>query len=150
MATPAPLQISTHEAWPREAAATVDAGLDAHNQLASPLQDVHALACIAQSQDGHVQGGALGRTWGKCCELQQLWVDVSCRHQGLGTRLMAAFEAAGAARGCTTFYLDTFSFQALGFYRGLGYEVALTIAGYTGGVEKYTLVKHRPLSDANP
>jgi ribosomal protein S18 acetylase RimI-like enzyme len=146
---PAPLQISTHEAWPREAAAAVDAGLDAHNDLARPLQDVRALACIAQDPEGRVLGGALGRTWGRCCELQQLWVDDSCRHQGLGTRLMSAFEAAAEARGCTTFYLDTFSFQALGFYRGLGYEVALTIAGYTGGVEKYTLIKHRSPRDPN-
>lgn len=122
----------------------VDAGLDAHNGLAQPLQDVRALACIAHGPEGKVQGGALGRTWGQCCELQQLWVDQACRHQGLGTDLMLAFEAAAEARGCTTFYLDTFSFQALGFYRSLGYEVALTLGGYTGGVEKHTLLKRLP------
>lgn len=136
-----PLQLSTHDAWPREAAAVVDAGLDAHNGRAQALQDVRALACIAQAADGSVRGGALGRTWGQCCELQQLWVDEALRHQGQGTRLMQAFEQAAVARGCTTFYLDTFSFQAPAFYRALGYEVVLTLAGYTGGVEKYTMVK---------
>jgi GNAT superfamily N-acetyltransferase len=149
MATTQPLQISTHGTWPREAAAVVDAGLDAHNGTARPLQDVRALACIAQAADGLVHGGALGRTWGQCCELQQLWVDEASRHQGLGTQLMAAFETAAVARGCTTFYLDTFSFQALDFYRALGYEVALTLAGYTGGVEKYTLVKRVPPGTAS-
>lgn len=136
------LQISTHDTWPREAAAVVDLGLDTHNNTAAPLQDVQALACIAQAADGHVRGGALGRTWGQCCELQQLWVDEALRHEGQGTRLMQAFEQAAMARGCRTFYLDTFSFQALDFYRSLGYEVALTIAGYTGEVVKYTMLKH--------
>lgn len=135
------LSLTLHDTWPREAAAVVDAGLDAHNGTARPLQDVQPLACIAQAADGSVHGGALGRTWGQCCELQQLWVDETLRHQGLGTRLMLAFEQAAAARGCTTFYLDTFSFQAPHFYRALGYEVVLTMAGYTGGTEKYTMVK---------
>lgn len=148
MVAPGPLQISTHEAWPREAAAVVDAGLDAHNATARPLQDVRALASIAHGPDGQVQGGALGRTWGQCCELQQLWVDEALRHQGLGSQLMAAFETAAMARGCNTFYLDTFSFQALDFYRGQGYEVALAIAGYTGGVVKYTLIKRLPPANA--
>lgn len=136
------LQISTHDTWPREAAAVVDLGLDTHNNTAAPLQDVQALACIAQAADGSVRGGAMGRTWGQCCELQQLWVDETLRLQGQGRRLMQAFEQAAMARGCTTFYLDTFSFQAPAFYRALGYEVVLTLAGYTGGVEKYTMVKH--------
>lgn len=136
------LQISTHDTWPREAAAVVDLGLDTHNNTAAPLQDVQALACIAQAADGSVRGGAMGRTWGQCCELQQLWVDETLRLQGQGRRLMQAFEQAAMARGCTTFYLDTFSFQAPAFYRALGYKVVLTLAGYTGGVEKYTMVKH--------
>lgn len=142
MKPPVPLQLSTHDTWPCDAAALVDAGLDAHNSTARPLQDVRALACIARAADGSVRGGALGRTWGQCCELQQLWVDEALRHQGQGRRLMQAFEQAAVARGCRTFYLYTFSFQALDFYRSMGYDVALTITGYTEGVEKYTMLKH--------
>ena len=135
------LTLTIHDTWPREAAAVVDLGLDTHNNTAAPLQDVQALACIAQDADGSVRGGAMGRTWGQCCELQQLWVDETLRLQGQGRRLMQAFEQAAMARGCTTFYLDTFSFQAPDFYRALGYQPVLTLSGYTGGVEKYTMLK---------
>ena len=86
-------------------------------------------------------GGAVGRTWGECCELQQLWVDSPHRKKGVGTLLVREFERGGAARGCRTFYLDTFSFQALDFYRSLGYAPGLEIAGFPDGIRKYVMVR---------
>lgn len=50
----------------------VDAGLEAHNRAAAPLDDVQPLAAIASLPSGEVIGGAVGRTWGGCCELLQL------------------------------------------------------------------------------
>jgi hypothetical protein len=37
--------------------------------------------CIARNSEGSVIGGAVGRTWGDCCELQQLWVDQQQRRR---------------------------------------------------------------------
>jgi len=37
----------------------------------------------------------------------------------------AASSSASEDRGCRTFYLETFSFQAPGRYRRLGYEAKL-------------------------
>jgi GNAT superfamily N-acetyltransferase len=59
---------------------------------------------------GRVVGGAVGRWWGECCELQQLWVEPSYRRRGIGTQLIQAFEARAREHGCSTFYLETFSF----------------------------------------
>jgi len=83
----------------------------------------------------------VGRTWGSCCELQQLWVDPTQRRKGIGASLVQAFEAHALARGCSTCDLETFSFQAPSLYRSLGYEVALALEGFAPGIVKYTMVR---------
>ena len=126
---------------PADAAAIVDAGLGEANEGAAPLDDVRPLAAFARAADGTVIGGAVGRTWGRCCELQQLWVDPSHRRQGMGAALVRAFEAGARQRGCTTFYLETFNFQAPSLYRSLGYRMAHTIRGFAPGIEKHLMVR---------
>ena len=68
-------------------------------------------------------GGAVGRSWGRCCEVQELWVDEMQRGRGIGTKLMGMVEAEARARGCTLVYLDTFTFQAPWLYQRLGFEI---------------------------
>lgn len=135
------LQITVHDAVPEAEGELVGDGLDSANASAAPLDDVVPLSCFARLPDGAVVGGAIGRTWGVCCELQQLWVEPARRRQGLGAELVNAFEAHAAARGCSTYYLETFSFQAPSLYRALGYEVALALEGFGPGIVKYTMVR---------
>lgn len=144
------LRVSVHAPAPSAARDVVDTGLGEYNEARAPLGDVRPLHVVAESDDGTVAGGALGRTWGRCCELQQLWVAPASRGQGLGTRLMDAFEAAARARGCRLVYLDTFSFQAPGFYRDRGYVEVLRTTGFTGGVVKCTMHKTWPDDEAGP
>lgn len=83
-----------------------------------------------------------------CCELQQLWVEPRYRRNGVGARLVREFERGALARGCRTFYLETFSFQAPSLYRSLGYEVRLEIEGYAPDIRKYVMIRERNLNDA--
>ena len=83
----------------------------------------------------------MGRHWGRYCELQQLWVDEVLRRTGVGARLLAEFEARGVGLGCSVFTLDTFSFQAPGFYEKRGYRVELRLEGFPHGHVKYTMQK---------
>ena len=133
------LQLTVHDTPWREAADVVDEGLGRANELAAPLHEVQPLQCFIRTTEGEVIGGAVGRTWGRCVELQQLWVKPEHRGQGLGTRLVRAFERRAAERGCRLCYLETFSFQAPGLYRSLGYEVAATIEGYGDGIAKHLM-----------
>jgi len=133
--------LSVHDAVQAEDARVIDQGLDDSNAAAAPIHDVRALACFARLEGGTVVGGAIGRTWGKCCELQRLWVHPTHRRAGLGTRLVRQFEEAAVARGCSVFYLDTFSFQARPFYERLGYEAKLEIRGFAPGIAKYIMVR---------
>lgn len=119
----------------------VDAGLEAYNHAAAPLSEVRPLAAFASDSAGRCVGGAVGRTWGRCCELQQFWVSTELRHAGVGSRLLQDFEARGRERGCNVFYLTTLSFQAPLFYRKHGYAALAEVSGHPDGITKYLMHK---------
>ena len=128
----------------------VDAGLEQHNYAVAPLGDVRQLAAFATEASGRVVGGAAGRTWGKCCELLQLWVASEARSHGIGSRLLDEFEARARTRGCSIFYLTTLSFQAPDFYRRRGYAVLARIDGYPNGIVKYLMHKRSGDAETEP
>jgi ribosomal protein S18 acetylase RimI-like enzyme len=133
------LIFSTTDAPSEEMLFAVDAGLEQHNFAVAPLAEVRQLAAFAREDSGQVVGGATGRTWGKCCELLQLWVATELRSQGVGSRLLQDFEAHARARGCNIFYLTTLSYQAPAFYQRHGYSVLAQIAGYPNGIVKFLM-----------
>jgi GNAT superfamily N-acetyltransferase len=135
------LAFSTTDRPSQEALLAVDEGLETHNQASAPLAEVSPLAALAHDSSGRLVGGAVGRTWGRCCELQQLWVEAGLRSQGTGSRLLQDFEAHARRRGCSIFYLTTLSYQAPDFYRRHGYRVLAQIDGYPNGIVKYLMHK---------
>ena len=135
------IELTVHDDVPTTQGRLVDSGLGEANEAAGPLHDVRPLSAFARVPTGAFIGGAVGRTWGECCELQQLWVDPALRRQGVGARLVREFERRAETRGCRTFYLETFSFQAPSLYRSLGYEVAYELHGFAPGIVKYLMVR---------
>jgi ribosomal protein S18 acetylase RimI-like enzyme len=111
------------------------------NQRNVPMQEIKSLGCFAKRHTGEVVGGAVGRTWGFCCELRQLWIAEEYRHRGIATRLVALLEERAGSRGCHTFYLETFSFQAPELYHSLGYVVKLEVKGFPNEITKFTMTK---------
>jgi ribosomal protein S18 acetylase RimI-like enzyme len=94
--------------------------------------DERGLAVLARHQ-GAVCGGAVGWTWGGCCELETLWVQPDLRRQGLGGRLLAAAEDESLARGCRQLVVFTHGIQAPGFYEQRGYELVGRVEDYPQG-----------------
>ncbi|MEU4263342.1 GNAT family N-acetyltransferase [Streptomyces argenteolus] len=91
---------------------------------------------------GALAGGLSGRTWAHWLHVDLLWVDARHRGLGLGARLLAEAERlARDDRACTRSRLETWDFQAPGFYRKQGYEVAGEIEDYPPGVAEFILVK---------
>lgn len=66
------------------------------------------------------------------------------RGQGLGSRLLLAFEAHASQHGCKVCILDTFSFQAPEFYKRHGYSVLHEMGGFPEGHRKFTLQRVLP------
>ncbi|HKR60464.1 MAG TPA: hypothetical protein VJS64_12080, partial [Pyrinomonadaceae bacterium] len=65
------------------------------------------------------------------------------------TALIAAAECEALNRGCSNVLLDTFSFQALGFYKKLGYTEFGCLSGFAGGHERRYLHKSLAKEAAN-
>ncbi|MFR9795955.1 GNAT family N-acetyltransferase [Streptomyces sp. MS06] len=96
----------------------------------------------ALDESGGLAAGLVGHTWATWLHVTYLWVDAPHRGAGLGSRLLARAERlAREDRGCAAARLETWDFQAPGFYRKQGYEVVGTVPGYPPGVTEYTLTK---------
>ena len=94
---------------------------------------------------GQVIGGLLGGwRWG-WVYVDKLWVHADHRRLGAGSRLLKAAESEAAASGCTDGVLDTFSFQARGFYERHGYVVYATLEGFPPGHRQFFF--HKKLGD---
>jgi ribosomal protein S18 acetylase RimI-like enzyme len=132
---------STHDDVPNDVGTVVDMGLGEANRIAAPMDEVRPIAGAARLASGEIVGGVVGRAWGGCCEVQQLWVHPAHRRRGIGTRLMRDLHRRAEARGCRTFYLETMSFQAPRLYRALGYETRLEIGGFPAGISKHFMVR---------
>ncbi|WP_320779429.1 GNAT family N-acetyltransferase [Streptomyces sp. CRN 30] len=91
---------------------------------------------------GELAGGLVGHTWAAWLHVTYLWVDGRHRGRGLGSRLLTeAEDIAARARGCRAGRVETWDFQAPGFYRRHGYEVVCVIPDYPPGITEYTLIK---------
>jgi ribosomal protein S18 acetylase RimI-like enzyme len=143
------IRFTSHDVCSPSERAMVDRGLDAYNRAPVPLDEVQPISCFARSERDEVIGGAVGRRWAACCELQQLWVEPSYRGQGIGKELVRTFEAHARSRGCETFYLETFNFQRPALYASLGYEKVYEHAVYPHGIVKFIMVK-RSRSEVGP
>jgi GNAT superfamily N-acetyltransferase len=88
-----------------------------------------------------VVGGLYGKISYGWMFIELLSIPDSMRAQGMGTRLMLAAEEAALLKGCVGIWLDTFSFQAPGFYRKLGFSEFGHMADYPPGHQRYFFQK---------
>ncbi|CAL9480036.1 GNAT family N-acetyltransferase [Streptomyces sp. enrichment culture] len=91
---------------------------------------------------GGLAGGLVGHTWATWLHVTYLWVDDGHRGAGLGSALLTEAErTARTERGCTAARVETWDFQAPGFYTKHGYDIMCVIPDYPPGITEYTLVK---------
>ncbi len=104
-----------------------------------PFETVGILLRDPTTQE--VVGGLYGKISYGWMFIELLSIPDSMRTQGTGTRLMQAAEALARQKGCVGIWLDTFSFQAPGFYRKLGFSEFGHIADYPPGHQRHFFEK---------
>jgi GNAT superfamily N-acetyltransferase len=99
------------------------------------------VSLFLRNSAGQVIGGLLGGSRWRWLYVDKLWIQDEYRRRGAGSRLLKAAEAEALATGCTDVVLDTFSFQARGFYERHGYEVYASLEGFPPGHRQLFLHK---------
>ena len=90
---------------------------------------------------GRIVGGLAAETYYGWMFVSLLWLDDKHRRKGLGTSLMQRAETEARSRGVTNVWLDTFGFQAEGFYRKLGYRQFGRLEDFPPGFSRIWLTK---------
>jgi ribosomal protein S18 acetylase RimI-like enzyme len=133
------LQIEDHPA-PQDVD-FLDDQINHYNLAVTGINDWRALAIFVRDTAGEIVAGVAGGTWAGYLEIKSLWVREDQRGQGLGSRLLLAAEREALARDCDRVLLDTHDFQAIEFYKRLGYEVFGEFDGIGGRYTRYYLRK---------
>ncbi|HEY1680297.1 MAG TPA: GNAT family N-acetyltransferase [Candidatus Tumulicola sp.] len=128
----------------KKQAQKVDAELVRWNAQAVPFtqeEPFHRLQ-YGVKEDGALIAGAGGTLycWG-ILYVDVVWVAEPHRHRGLGERLMNHLEEKARKLGCTLVHLDTFDFQARGFYEKLGYTLFGTLDECPPGHKRFFFKK---------
>ena len=129
----------------REEAETLKAvedGLTGFNTGAARPQDWRPLTLSVRRAEGaEVVGGLVGRTYFGWLFVSLFYLPPELRRRGLGTGMLRRAEDKARARGCVGAHLDTFSFQARGFYEKHGYAVFGALPDCPPGHERFFLFK---------
>ena len=125
-----------------ELANRVDEGFAQHGLEATGFEEpILRKAFVARDGKafaGCVTASILCRT----LHIRFMFVEAPYRHKGLGTALIEKTIEYGRANSCPIAFVDTLSFQALDFYKKLGFDLEFTRTGFAHGVAQYYLKRY--------
>jgi GNAT superfamily N-acetyltransferase len=101
----------------------------------------HLIVLIKHPWNGRLLGGFWGRTSWDWLLIELLYVSRDLRGAGWGRRLVEAAEEEAVRRHCRAAWVDSYSFQAPGFYERLGYSVFGKLDDYPQGHQRFFLWK---------
>ena len=114
-----------------------------HNYNIQQAGDDHGqtMCFVIQRPDEEVVGGVIAATHWDWLYIDLMWIKDEFRGLGYGRRLLGLAEEKARELGAKNAYLDTFSFQALDFYRKHGYQVFGELKDFPAGHQRYYLKK---------
>ncbi|BCZ46560.1 N-acetyltransferase [Clostridium gelidum] len=104
-------------------------------------KDIKELGIFLEDEQGKKVAGIVGDTHGNWLEIEYLWVSETLRGQDIGTEIISKAELIAKERGCKYVFLNTFSFQAKGFYLKLGYQEVFSLKAYPLTGERHYFIK---------
>ncbi len=121
------------------ASSVLAAKLMQFNESHARPYDFVALRLAIFDQYGNIEAGLLGATGWQWLNIDIVFVDPARRNIGLGRAMVQRAIVMAQARGCIGVMLDTFDFQARGFYEKLGFVVFGELHDMPPGHRRYWL-----------
>jgi GNAT superfamily N-acetyltransferase len=112
-----------------------------YNEAQAGPRNTKEFSITVCSDTGEFAAGLLGFTHFNHFFVSAIYVEQPFRKEGIGRELMARAEALALEQGCAAIYLDTFDYQAPGFYEKLGFKIFGKLEDYPPGHERLYLVK---------
>ena len=97
-------------------------GIQAFNRSRFEKAGFEEVAIFCEKEEGKRIGGLTGVLRGDWLFIHLLWVAEEERGKGIGRGLLHAAEEEARTFGCHFSFVDTFEFQAPGFYEKEGYR----------------------------
>ena len=119
-------------------------GIYEYNRTIGPMSNYSVYEpyrLVIRDEKNAIIAGILTKIYLNSMHVELLWIKQSYRKMGLGTKLLAEAEQAAIKNGCTFIYLDTFSFQAIDFYKKNYYEVFAVLNDFPDDIKQYYLRK---------
>jgi GNAT superfamily N-acetyltransferase len=111
------------------------------NESQAGSRNVRRFAVFARDQDGKLAAGLLCNCHWNYLFVSAVFVEESQRGKGIGRELLLRADELALQQRCTAIYLDTFDFQAPGFYQKFGFKVFGVLEDYPPGHQRYFMVK---------
>ncbi|MEO1022404.1 MAG: GNAT family N-acetyltransferase [Bacteroidota bacterium] len=119
-------------------------GLNTFNLLNAPaVNEMWTPIYLAlKDENGTIAGGILaGVGYWNVLDIKMIWVREAYRGKSYGAQLLEQAEEQAKKHGAYLSVLDTFDFQARGFYEKQGYTVAGQIDDFPKDHTRFTLIK---------
>ena len=135
------LRIELSQAPTEEQRAAILAPLRAYNIAKAGPSLYEPVALLVRDDNDAILGGLYGHTFYRWLFIELLAVPEEGRGQGIGSKLMNMVEEFAREKDCVGIWLDTFDFQAPGFYKKLGYTECGEIVDYPLGHKRHFFQK---------
>jgi GNAT superfamily N-acetyltransferase len=137
-----PFELIVADDPPPNERASILAALSGFNEMRAGPANYRALAVLLRDvANQQTIGGLWGWSAYDWLRIDLLFIPEQLRGQGLGTRLVRQAEAIAVDRGHSGVWVDTFEFQAPGFYQKLGYEAFGVLPDHPRGQRRFFLYK---------
>jgi GNAT superfamily N-acetyltransferase len=111
-----------------------------NRERAGPFRYSRTVLSVRNSR-GRLLGGLILQSYWRESYIELLWLSARVRMAGFGSQLIKEAERRARRRGSHLIHLNTYSFQAPGFYEKHGYRRVGRISGSPRGESRNFYVK---------
>ena len=117
-------------------------GISDHAKRMRGHEQGKAFAFFIKDANEKIKGGCSGYIFYGCLYVDLLWIDKLLRGKHYGTNLMKDVEKLAEENKCHFMVVNTMDFEALGFYKKLGFFIEFERFGFDKDSIMYFLRKN--------